>query len=212
MMRALLSPAHLSPALLSLALGAVLPSAGAQALGGHALTEYAVEVVDVSRPGEAGKTFLAATIVDAPVRRLCDILLDYPQYPRFMPNTADTRVVRQGEDGTQVDMTLALPLGKVKKYRLQMDPKPGEQSCRLGWKLVPSGLRPEETIADTTGHWLLVPHPADARKTVVEYEVQADPGPVPFGLGWIVDYMSRRSLPRTLEAVRERAAQMAGAQ
>jgi hypothetical protein len=37
--------------------------------------------------------------------------------------------------------------------------------------------------------------------------VYADPGPVPFGFGWIVDMMSKRSLPRTLEALRARAAQ-----
>jgi hypothetical protein len=188
----------------------------AQSIDTKTLSEQQVTVLDLSKPAEsgtpsdkntgktAGKTFLAATIMNAPLQQLCSIIQDYPQYPQFMPNTADTRVMQIG-DATFIDLTLSLPLGKSKKYRLQMESKVSEQSCRLAWKLVPSGLRIEDTIADTVGYWQLSSHPTDSRKTVVEYQVYADPGPVPFGFGWIVDMMSKRSLPRTLEALRERA-------
>lgn len=43
-------------------------------------------------------------------------------------------------------------------------------------------------------------------KTVVQYYVYTDPGSVPLGAGWIVDSMSKDSLPKTLEALRARAA------
>jgi hypothetical protein len=177
----------------------------AQSIDAKTLSEQQVTIVDTSKPAAPGKTFLAATVMNAPLQQLCAIIQDYPQYPHFMPNTADTRVVPGSADITFIDLTLSLPLGKTKKYRLQMEPKVSEQSCRLAWKLVPSGLRIEETIADTVGYWQLTPHPTDSHKTVVEYQVYADPGPVPFGFGWIVDMMSKRSLPRTLEALRERA-------
>jgi hypothetical protein len=188
---------------------ALISGAFAQSVDSRTLSDQRVTVLDMSRPPEpvktSGKTFFAATIMNAPMQRLCAIIQDYPQYPQFMPNTAETRVLQPNADRPQIDLTLSLPLGKTKKYRLEMEPKVSEQSCRLGWKLVPSGLRSDETIADTVGYWQLTPLPSDRSRTVVEYQVYADPGPVPFGLGWIVDFMSRQSLPRTLEALRERA-------
>jgi uncharacterized membrane protein len=197
-----------TPALLSLLL-ILASTAVAQSIDSRTLSDQRVTVIDMSRPPEpvkaSGKTFYAATIMNAPIQQLCAIIQDYPQYPQFMPNTAETRVLQPNADRPQIDLTLSLPLGKTKKYRLEMEPRVSEQSCRLGWKLVPSGLRIEETIADTVGYWQLTPLPSDRSKTVVEYQVYADPGPVPFGLGWIVDFMSRQSLPRTLEALRERA-------
>ena len=177
-----------------------------QAIDVNGLSETQVATVDVSKPDRAGKTFIAATIINAPVRKLCAIILDYPDYPNFMPNTDKTKVVQATDDFSVVDMTLKLPFGKIKKYRLKLEPRTSAQSCHLAWKLIQwEELKPDETIADTTGYWQLTRHPANANKTVVEYFVYADPGPIPFGLGWIVDIMSKYSLPKTLEAVRTRA-------
>ena len=67
------------------------------------------------------------------------------------------------------------------------------------------GIAPEDTIADTHGHWRLAPWAKDRSKTEVRYEVYTDPGPVPTGFGWIVDALSKDSLPKTLEALRVRA-------
>ncbi|UOD33125.1 hypothetical protein INH39_16665 [Massilia violaceinigra] len=170
------------------------------------LTETEVALADVSRAGQPGKAFMAATIINAQVPKLCAMIQDYAAYPSFMPNVDKVAVVRK-EDAAQVDMTLKLPLGKVKKYRLRMEPKVSAAQCQLSWKMLPwPGVSAEEAIADTTGYWLLVPHALDKNKTVVKYMVYTDPGPVPMGLGWIVDSMSRGSMPKTLEALRQRAA------
>ncbi|WP_229413305.1 SRPBCC family protein [Massilia violaceinigra] len=170
------------------------------------LTETAVAIADVSKAGQPGKAFMAATIINAPVPKLCAMIQDYAAYPNFMPNVEKVAVLRK-DDASQVDMTLKLPLGKVKKYRLRMEPKVSAAQCQLSWKMLPwEGLKAEEAIADTTGYWLLVPHGADKNKTIVKYMVYTDPGPVPMGLGWIVDSMSRGSMPKTLEALRQRAA------
>ncbi|HEX2531448.1 MAG TPA: hypothetical protein VHK70_08250 [Burkholderiaceae bacterium] len=186
---------------------AVLNSADAQqAIDFSHLSEDRIAIADLSKADDPGKTFLAATVIGAPLQRICSIILDFPDYPSFMPNTDKTRIVYTDGEHSVVDITLKLPLGKIKRYRLKMESKTGGQSCRLSWKLIPwEGLTPDETIADTSGYWRLAPHPANADKTIVEYFVYADPGRVPFGLGWIVDWMSERSLPKTLEAVRDRA-------
>jgi ribosome-associated toxin RatA of RatAB toxin-antitoxin module len=170
------------------------------------LADNRIVVTDLSKPSSAGKTFTASMVMNASVQKLCAIVLDYASYPRFMPNTAKTDVLRLDDNDALVDMTLALPLGKIKQYRLRMTSSTNRQACHLSWKLVPrEDLTTDQTIADTSGYWRITPQPASPNRAVVEYFVYADPGPVPFGLGWIVDIMSRESLPRTLEAVRERA-------
>lgn len=181
-----------------------LPLAQAAELDVGSLSESKVTLLDVSKPGQAGKSFQAGTLIAAPVEKLCATIQDYAAYPGFMPNLSKIKV-SPSAGATLLDMTLKLPLGKVKKYRLRMEPKISAGSCQLSWKLVPwEGLKVEETIADTSGYWLFSPLPADKRKTVVKYVVSTDPGPVPMGLGWIVDSLSKDSIPKTLEALRSK--------
>jgi hypothetical protein len=177
-----------------------------QTIHTNELSESQIAMVDVSKARQPGKAFMAATIIDAPVSKLCSIILNFSGYPGFMPNVDKALVTRGAGDWSLVDMTLKLPLGKIKKYRLKMTSSVGAATCELSWKQVPwEGLKQEETIADTTGYWLLAPHAADKGKTVVKYFVYTDPGPVPMGLGWIVDSMSKDSIPKTLESLRNKA-------
>lgn len=170
------------------------------------LSDSKVSLADVSNPGAPGKSFVAATIINAPLPELCKLLQDYEAYPAFMPNTRSARVSQAGTGFAVIDVTLSLPMGKVKKYRLRMDPKTSAETCVLGWKLQPwQGLKREETITDTVGSWQLTPG-ATPGKTVVKYTVYTDPGPIPFGAGWIVDSLSKDSIPQTLDALRKRAA------
>jgi hypothetical protein len=198
-----------SCAFAALALAPVLAAnaaAGPQAPDAAALSGGAVHVVEAPGGGLPGKAFTAWTLVAAPVPRLCAMVQDYPSYASYMPNTKSALPVGAGDGYVLVDMTLALPLGREKKYRLRLEPQQADPAqCRLSWRLVPTGLAASETIADTTGYWQFSPAPGDSAKTLVEYHVYADPGPVPYGFGWIVDMMSKRSLPRTLEALRAQA-------
>jgi hypothetical protein len=176
---------------------------GAAELDPASLSEASVTTIELPSTGAPGKTWQAGTVIAAPMIKLCALIQDYPRYPAFMPNMARTVVVQSDAQGTQADFTLKLPLGKTKQYRLQMTPTVSAQSCRLSWKLLQRpDLKPEDTIADTRGYWLLTPLPADPAKTLLRYEVYSDPGPVPTGLGWIVDMLGKDSLPKTLEAVR----------
>lgn len=171
------------------------------------VSESQVTMVDVSRPNTPGKSFAAATVIAAPLAKICATLQDYSGYPAFMPNTESARVSASAADHKLVDMTLKLPMGKVKKYRLKMAAQTTAQRCQLSWKLVPwEGLKQEETIADTSGAWILTPA-ADPARTVVSYSVYTDPGPVPMGLGWVVDSMSKDSIPKMIDALRARVAQ-----
>lgn len=179
----------------------------ADAINIKTLADKEVRVLDVTRAGSPGKSFVAATIVNAPMQDVCTLLQQYDTYPAFMPNTQSTRVSSSAATHAVIDVTLKLPMGKIKKYRLRMEPRVSSASCVLAWKQVPwAGLKQEETIADTTGQWHLTP--LGAGKTAVRYSVYTDPGPIPFGLGWIVDSLSKDSIPQTMEAVRTRAGKL----
>jgi hypothetical protein len=198
----LLAGAMAAPAPASAAApGAPQPPDAAELAGG------AVSVVQAPTGGQPGKAFTAWTLVAAAVPRLCAMVQDYASYSSYMPNTKSALPVGAGEGYVLVDMTLELPLGQEKKYRLRLEPQQSDAAqCKLAWRLVPAGLPAAATIADTSGYWLFTPAPGDGAQTLVEYHVYADPGPVPYGFGWIVDMMSKRSLPRTLEALRAQAA------
>jgi hypothetical protein len=167
-----------------------------------------VQVAEAPNPGLPGKAFTAWALVQASVPRLCAMVQDYASYSSYMPNTKSALPVGEGDGYVLVDMTLDLPLGQQKKYRLRLElqQQPDATQCKLAWRLVPTGLAPADTIADTTGYWLFTPIAGENGKTLIEYHVYADPGPVPYGFGWIVEMMSKRSLPRTLEALRLQAA------
>ena len=178
----------------------------AKPLDAATLTEATVLVSDVADSTAPGKTYLAGTLIAAPVTKLCAIIGDFAAYPGFMPNTTSATIVRKAETHTVVDMALSLPLGQVKRTRLQMQPTAAADGCKMSWIMLPRANVPvEEAIADTVGSWHISPHPTRPGYAVVQYFVYTDPGPVPFGLGWIVDTMGKESLPKTLEALRTRA-------
>lgn len=212
-----MKPAFRKPLLaLLLALGGAAATAGATADTAAApqppdlasLSGGTVQVAEAPSQGLPGKAFTAWALVPVSVPRLCAMVQDYASYSSYMPNTKSALPVGEGDGYVLVDMTLDLPLGQQRKYRLRLEQHPQSDStqCKLAWRLVPSGLAPSDTIADTTGYWLFTPIPGESGKTLIEYHVYADPGPVPYGFGWIVDMMSKRSLPRTLEALRTQAA------
>jgi len=178
-------------------------TAHAAQLDASKFNETEVQLIDQSKPDSNSKTFAAGTILNAPVTKVCATIQAYEDYPSFMPNTARAKVTRQPDESALVDFTLNLPLGKVKKYRLKMTPKVSPATCHLSWKLQPwEGLKQEETIADTSGYWELSALASNPAKTVVRYQVFTDPGPVPMGLGWIVDSMSKDSIPKMMDALR----------
>ncbi|MGK5024939.1 SRPBCC family protein [Janthinobacterium sp. RB2R34] len=171
------------------------------------LAAPAVNLVDISKPGAPGKTFAASTTVPASVATVCAAIQDFAGYPQFMPNVDKIKVAPAGGGASLIDVTLKLPMGKIKQYRLKMTPKVTDASCQLAWKLVPmEGVKTEDTIADTSGYWQLSPDPQLAQGTTIKYQVYTDPGPVPMGLGWIVDSMSRDSIPKMFDALRARVA------
>ncbi len=59
------------------------------------------------------------------------IIADYARYLDFMPSTERTQIPEVAENVSLVDITLGLPLGKIKKYRLRQWTKTAGDVCHL---------------------------------------------------------------------------------
>ncbi|MDX8381971.1 MAG: hypothetical protein R8M14_07660 [Ghiorsea sp.] len=65
------------------------------------------------------------------------------------------------------------------------------------------GLDSEETIKDTSGYWSF--QAKGKNQTLLHYYTKTDPGHVPFGLGWIVAYLTKETVVDLLTNTKERA-------
>ncbi|MDH4318180.1 MAG: hypothetical protein OEV64_07295 [Desulfobulbaceae bacterium] len=154
------------------------------------------------------QTFEAIGRIKASGEKLSTILTDFENYPAFMPNVHEIEILSRSESDVIMNYVLELPLGQEKKYRLKISgPRQKESSFLLHWSLVPwPELKPEETIKDTTGYWL-VQNDAE-EQCLVLYHVSTDPGDIPFGLGWIVDILTKQSVPGAISALRNQTAKI----
>ena len=154
-----------------------------------------VIVREIEAGHQNGLVVEAVGIMEATPDVILAVLTDYLKYPEFMPNVSRVEIVEQQNRESILNYTLSLPLGKRKRYRLKINrPEHAGHLSILEWQLVPwPGLKPSETIKDTKGYW----HVKEYTKTssLVRYHVYTDPGPIPFGMGWIVDTLSKKSVP-----------------
>jgi len=162
-------------------------------------------VRELSTAANTGQTFEAIALANAPLATLTQIITNYAEYPEFMPNIREVAILEQAGKTTVLGFTLDLPLGKVKKYRIRISIlESGPEIAKIQWSFQTwPGLKPAETIKETSGYWLLKSR--SNQMTLVLYHVYTDPGPVPFGLEWIVDILSKNSIPEALLKTRERA-------
>ncbi len=150
------------------------------------------------------KEIHAFLLIQAPAEKIFALITDYAHLPAFMPNLARTEVLHQDNAGAVVNYYLDLPFGVRKQYRLQLDYDKQPKSWHMTWhQLDWQGLDPEYSIADTMGYWHL--QVMDKQTTKLHYYTKTDPGHVPFGLGWLVDYLTKETVVELLENTKAKA-------
>lgn len=187
---------------------AVLNAANAIFLNEHEKKFIAngdIVVREIAVAGKKGRTIEAIGLFKAPRKNVLGVVTDYKKYPDFMPNVSRIDIVEQKGNEAVLNYTLALPMGKTKKYRLRiLESAAGNQTSILEWNMQKwPELKVEETIADTTGYWRI--EEKGENMSLVLYHVYTDPGPIPFGLGWIVDVLTKKSVPDVLRQTKRRA-------
>jgi ribosome-associated toxin RatA of RatAB toxin-antitoxin module len=163
-----------------------------------------IVVREIAAAGGKGRLFEAIGLIKASRNNVLMVLKDYEKYPEFMPNVSRVEIVEQKGNAAVLNYTLTLPLGKIKKYRLKIsESAPEKQVSLLEWQIQPwPELKRAETITDTTGYWRI--EEQSENKSLILYHVYTDPGPIPFGLGWIVDVLSKDSVPKALSQTKKR--------
>ena len=152
----------------------------------------------------------AMGLIEGTLGEVTGILTDYKSYPEFMPTVKEVSIKSSTDEGLVVDHKLGLPMGLVKKYRMRYWTKIEANKVQLFWKKLPwPGLEPKETVIDTYGQWILEDVPGKDRQVLAYYRVYTDPGKVPFGTGWIVDIVTKESIPNVIKETRRRVKYMA---
>jgi len=164
---------------------------------------------EIPTPNKNGRTFIVIGLINANVDNIYQVLQDYESYPEFMPNLDKIEVMKRDSHSVVLNYTLDLPLNKVKKYRLATDFKQENGRVLITWKLIPwPGLKEEEKINDAAGYWNLSRYPHKKGYTLAVYQVYTDPGPIPTGLGWIVDILTKSSVPDVVINTRQRVEEL----
>lgn len=154
---------------------------------------------------QKGQTIETIGLMHASGEILVGLLTDYEAYPEFMSAVEKIEIVDQDGDQATLNYILTPMLGLTKKYRIKIAPvKLDEQVWKIEWHLVAwPGLTAMQSIGDTQGYWLIIEE--GENRTLVQYYVYSDPGPVPFGLGGLVDVLGKNSIEEVFKETRAEA-------
>jgi hypothetical protein len=164
---------------------------------------------EVPEPDLRGRTFEAVGILEGALEDVLEILADYRHYDEFMPRVERTVVTDESETVALVEEHLKLPLGVHKRYRLRYTLRRGADGFRVDWVKVAWPEVPlSQTVVDTSGFWQVARF-GEGRLLAV-YHVYTDPGRVPLGMKGLALSLSKRELPKVLERLRRRHAEIFG--
>jgi ribosome-associated toxin RatA of RatAB toxin-antitoxin module len=135
-------------------------------------------------------------VIEAPIERVYEIIVDYERYPEFVPGIRKCRV-RQGKGEKDVEYELDLGVRRIKYVLRHEEQRPR----KVSWSLVSGDM-----MKVSNGSWELSD---DGGRTRAVYSVEiqvARPPLVPQALvDRVSDELTRGQLPKTLEAFKARA-------
>ena len=175
----------------------------------YPLYPITLKIHDIIRSGKAyiqpnpeiegsGKHFHAYILIDASAQDVYNVVKKFQDYPQFMPHIVNVDAVAVDEE-TNFRYFLQLPLGIEYQYETSYQSYSSPNEAWLIWKLEDWE---ENNIEDTWGQWVISSYP-NTHFTLVQYQVYTDLGHIPFGLGWIIDFLTEYSLPEVLLNTKE---------
>ena len=135
-------------------------------------------------------------LIDAPLERFYEIVVDYERYPKFVPGIRRCRV-RDGKGEKLVEYELDLGIRRIKYVLRHEEQRPR----RVAWSLVSGDM-----MKVSNGSWELSAV-EDRTQAIYSVEIQISRPPlVPQALvDRVSDELTRIQLPKTLEAFKARA-------
>jgi hypothetical protein len=186
-MQALLTLLALSAAVVGFS-----PAEVDSALGG----KVPVRIEPFVRPdGKTAGRGLGAIVLGRPLAEVWTTLARFQDKPEYMPRLKSIAVLEQTPERVRVRMVIDASVATAHYTLLYRLDEPGR---RISWTLDRSV--PDNSIANAEGEYRL--YEVDASHTLVTYQNHVDPGrPLP---RFIQDYISRRSIPDLLRAIKKR--------
>jgi hypothetical protein len=154
-------------------------------------------------PGHKWKTLHGLALIESEPNEVLQVLMDFDGYAALTPVVEEVEIIEEEERTALLGFSLQKMAGQVTRYRVRMTLAEDSVKKRLDWKKV-EWEEPEHTIRSTVGYWQVEPYAGVPGSSLLTYHVYSDPGPVPLGFGWIVDWMASRNVPSTIENVRSR--------
>lgn len=180
--------------LLSLSLAAPLRAQSrAQLARGH----INVEAVDV--PGHDTPRAIVKAVIDAPPPKVWRIIGDCANYENTMNRVASSKLLRRDGDQhiCQIEIDLPFPLSNLNAVT-RATHKEGPDEWSRHWKLI----RGDYEV--NTGSWVLTPFDEAGTRTMVVYQIHAEPNvPLP---DWIQARAQKSSLPDLIRRIRREVA------
>jgi ribosome-associated toxin RatA of RatAB toxin-antitoxin module len=140
-------------------------------------------------------TVTREVLIDAPVEKFFDLVVDYERYPEFVPGVKACRVKNGAEKHVEYELDLGV---KRIRYVLRMQE---QRPSRVTWSLVSGDM-----MKLSNGSWELTDR---GGKTHARYTVEIQISRPPLVPQMIVDRVSdeltRIQLPKTLDAFKARA-------
>lgn len=159
------------------------------------------------RAGSPIKEFKASGEIDAPTRVVHAVIADFENYPRFMPYTAESRLIKREADAIVGYQRLSPKICADRDYILRVRTKSWLAADGVTfvnwWTPANEFALPEKPgvvrVKICEGGWLL--EPRGATKTYATYSVYTDTGGLipPF----IANHVSQIGITQLFEAVRK---------
>jgi coenzyme Q-binding protein COQ10 len=141
-------------------------------------------------------TVTKEVLVDAPVEKFFDVVVDYPRYPEFVPGIRAARV-KDANGEKHVEYELDLGVRRV-RYVLRMSEA---RPTRVSWSLVSGDM-----MKVSNGSWDLADEGGKTRALyTVEIQIARPPLVPQLIVDRVSDELTRINLPKTLDAFKARA-------
>ena len=144
-------------------------------------------------------------VVDAPPEAVWRVIADYDAYEAWFPDQEEARVLSREGEMVTLEGTVSMPFPfadrsfRIRDRQLTRQVE-GQTHYYDSWTYV----KDSGNIEDTTGFWYVSPFQGDVNRSVVRLVILADFGvPLP---DFVISWGTRRSLPRIIDRLRERAA------
>ena len=152
---------------------------------------------------EQNKAYITGiAFFNSDAQEILKIIKDLENYHTFMPNIEKVEIYNVTDIGIEANYYAKLPFGIRKKYRLLHRESRIKNIITFNWEKIDwPGLSIEETLNDVDGEWHLI---EDEDGTFVIYSAYLDAGYIPWGIGWLVNSFTKKTVKSILEETRNK--------